>query len=285
MEQTKLLKQLFVSVFILLVITMWLIGRQTSSFNKLEVEHKIERSRTCSTGGKGQESFILFLHDANIATQLMKLYCQDPVIAKQFSNITAYWGGGDVSSILYVGKGIASLVLAKDNIMDALQATETHAYQQIAAYSSYKAYLIGTNERPILSKEYLLDKKIALLEYPTSRSGHIIPKRTFANLGLSLDKLDIVYTNSHQASRDLLAQGEVDLMASFWSEEDLESFSEDYKQELQSDVSGSSWYLKMDRNNTVLLCKSMELLLTLAESHQSSYYSNLNLIGSSQCEL
>lgn len=284
MEQQKLLKQLIAAVFILLFFTMWLLGRQTSSFDRLEVEHTIERSRTCSTGGKGQESFVLFLHDANIATQLMKLYCQDNVIAKQFAKVTAYWGGGDASSMLYVGKGIASLVLAKEHIMDALHATETHAYQKIAGYSSYKAYLIGTNEKPLLSKEYLLDKKIALLEYPTSRSGHIIPKRTFANLGLSLDKLDIVYTNSHQVSRDLLARGEVDLIASFWSDEDEVNFSEDYKQELQSDVSGSSWYLKMDRNNTVLLCKSMELLSTLAENDQSTYYSNLILEGSSQCE-
>ena len=86
MEQQKLLKQLIAAVFILLFFTMWLIGRQTSSFDKLEVEHTIERSRTCSTGGKGSmKDFVLFLHDANIATQLMTLYCQDKVIAKQFA--------------------------------------------------------------------------------------------------------------------------------------------------------------------------------------------------------
>ena len=285
MEQTKFLKQLFATVFILLLFIMWLAGSKSTSFARLDINHTIERSKTCTTGGKGQEEFVLFLHDASIATQLMKLYCQDPIIAKQFAKVTANWGGGDASSILYVGKGIASLVLAKENIMDAIHATETHGYQMIASYSSYKAYLIGTTEKPILTKEYLLDKRIALLEYPTSRSGHIIPKRTFANLGLSLDKLDIIYTNSHKVSRDLLAQGQVDLIASYWSQEDHNNFSEDYKQALQNDVSGSSWYLKMDKNNTVLLCKSMELLTTLAENDQSSYYSNLNLQGNSQCEL
>lgn len=285
MEQTKLLKQLFVTVFILLLFIMWLAGSKSSSFTSLEIDHKIERTKSCATGGKGNEEFVLFLHDANIAKQLMKLYCQDPIIAKQFAKVTAYWGGGDASSILYVGKGIASLVLAKENIMDAIHATETHGYDKIASYSSYKAYLIGMTEKPILSKEYLLDKKIALLEYPTSRSGHIIPKRTFADLGLSLEKLDIIYTNSHQVSRDLLAHGDVDLIASFWSVEDQKHFSEDYKQELQNDISGSSWYLKMDKNNTVLRCKSIELLTKLAQQDQSSYYSKLNLKGLNQCEL
>lgn len=285
MEQTKLVKQLFVTVFILLLFIMWLAGSKSTSFARLDIDHKIERSKTCLTGGKGSEDFVLFLHDAKIATQLMQLYCQDPIIAKQFAKVTAYWGGGDASSILYVGKGIASLVLAKENIMDAIHATETHGYQEIANYSNYQAYLIGMAEKPILTKEYLLDKKIALLEYPTSRSGHIIPKRTFANLGLSLNKLDIVYTNSHKVSRDLLASGEVDLIASYWSVEDHNNFSEDYKQELQNDISGSSWYLKMDKNNTVLMCKSMELLTTLSQNDQSSYYSNLTLQGHDQCEL
>ena len=285
MEQTKLLKQLFVTVFILLLFIMWLAGSKSSSFARLDVQHTIERSKSCMTEGKGSEEFVLFLHNAQIAIQLMELYCRDPIIAKQFAKITAHWGGGDASSISYVGKGIASLVLAKENIMDAIHATETHGYQKIANYSSYKAFLIGNTEKPILSKEYLLDKKIALLEYPTSRSGHIIPKRTFANLGLSLDRLDIVYTSSHRTSRDLLASGEVDLISSYWSVEDQNSFSEDYKQELQNDISGSSWYLKMDKNNTVLLCKSMELLSGLAQSDQSNYYSNLNLQGNEQCEL
>lgn len=284
MQQTKLLKQLFFIIFILLLVIMWLAGSKSASFARLDVEHVIERSKTCLTAGKGSEEFVIFLHNAHIAVQLMALYCQDPIIAKQFGKVTAHWGGGDASTISYVGKGLASLVLAKENIMDAIHATETHGYQKVAHYSNYKAYLIGNSEKPILTKEYLLDKKIALLEYPTSRSGHIIPKRTFASLGLSLDKLDIIYTSSHRVSRDLLANGEVDLIASYWSVEDQANFSESYKQALQNGISGSNWYLKMDKNNTVLLCKSMELLLGLAKSDRSNYYSNLTLQGHHQCE-
>ena len=69
MEQTKLLKQLFVTVFILLLFIMWLAGSKSSSFARLDVQHTIERSKSCMTEGKGSEEFVLFLHNAQIAIQ------------------------------------------------------------------------------------------------------------------------------------------------------------------------------------------------------------------------
>lgn len=284
MTPTQLVKQFLLTVFILFTFALWLLGRQTSSFERFEVTYKLKQSSSCKTAGQGKDSFTIFLHDAKIAKALMELYCQNPEIAKQFGTIKAKWGGSDAATIQYVGKGIASMALAKKNIIDALHATETHGYKAVASYPSYKAYLIGNNERPKLSKEYLLDKRIALLEYPTSRSGHIIPKRVFTELGLSLAKLDISYTNSHQASRDLLKKGEVDLIASYWSPEDNDTLFNDYKIELPSDVSGTMWYLKLDKNNTVLRCVTQDILAKLAESHNSSYYSNIQIMGAEQCQ-
>mgnify|MGYP000400557419 CR=1 FL=1 len=284
MTPTRIVEQFLIVVFVLLAMTLWLLGKQTSSFDNVNVSYVLKQSNNCETGGRGKDTFTLFLHDPQIANELMQRYCDDPEIAKQFAYVDAHWGGGDAATIQYIGKGLASLALVKKNIIDALHATKTHGYKAVATYPNYKAYLIGKNERPKLSKEYLLDKKIALLEYPTSRSGHIIPKGVFTGLGLSLEKLDITYTNSHQSSRELLDIGEVDIIASYWSVEDEMSFSEDYKLELQNEVAGTMWYLKLDKNNTVLKCSTLRILQELASSRQSSYYSNIQLIGDEQCQ-
>jgi len=238
----------------------------------------LEISEKCKTNGKAIENnLIIYVPSEIIAKQVSNKLCKDPVVAKQYGNVLVNWGYKLGDSVEFLGKGVADLILAKENIMQAFMAESTYNYQAVLGYSSYTAFFISLKEKPKLNKLYFLDKKIGLLDYPTSRSGHILPKALFKDLAINIDNLDIIYANSHEGLRELLASGKVDLIASYWKNGDEKQFSKNYIQPISKKISGSKWYLKMDVENTDLLCAVQKNLFDLAKEQDSTYFNHVKL--------
>ncbi|MBE0361578.1 hypothetical protein PALI_b0574 [Pseudoalteromonas aliena SW19] len=236
----------------------------------------IETSTECqttATSNNGQ--LIVFTQSKKIAKSLTQNLCSDNVVAKQYGSVIGYWGYRTADSFEFVGKGIADLILAKNNIMAAFKAESTYNYQPVVGFADYTAFFISSREKPRLTKEYFLDKRVGLLDYPTSRSGHILPKQTFKELDINLANLDVTYARSHNELRDLLANGQVDIIASFWKESDAQRFSKNYITPLSNNVSGTRWYLKMQQQNTDLLCSVQTHLLAMSKDQALHYYQDV----------
>lgn len=269
----------FTVLFFAAIVAMWFAGKYSQSEAEYHLPSLIEDSYTCVAGKNVSEKLTVYMNARSVAPSLGELLCSDPVVQRQYHQVQVYWGGGDVSDINFVGKGIGDLVNTKDNIVQAFDAEKTHGYKRLASYAQYQAYLIGRDEKPELTREYLLGQRIGLLDYPSSRSGHIIPMHLFRELGLREDQITIVYSNSHASLRELLANNQVDMIASYWADEDRARFSENYIQAIgESDVRGSSWYMKMNGRNTDLYCALQTALGSLAQQQQSTYFGDLNFV-------
>lgn len=262
-------------LFLLLVIT-WICGQFIVDNDDLHFPVMIETSTECkttATSNNGQ--LIVFTQTKKIAKSLTQNLCSDNVVAKQYGSVIGYWGYRTADSFEFVGKGIADLILAKNNIMAAFKAESTYNYQPVVGFADYTAFFISSREKPRLTKEYFLDKRVGLLDYPTSRSGHILPKQTFKELDINLANLDVTYARSHNELRDLLANGQVDIIASFWKESDAQRFSKNYITPLSNNVSGTRWYLKMQQQNTDLLCSVQTHLLAMSKDQALHYYQDV----------
>jgi hypothetical protein len=263
---------------------MWSLGYQKYGVSDSVVPNILVDYSMCETSSTNNENEFFIYGGGRAPSQwLNQVACDDPVIARQFGRVKSFWHVNDEHTLEYVGKGVADLVLVKENLMQALNAEVAHGYTKIASYSQYQAYFIARVEKPILTKTYLLDKTIGLLNYPTSRSGYIIPKQLLTELGLDFEKLDIVYASSHAELRSLLSSGKVDIISSYWQEEDNKRFSANYRLPLLSPLSGSSWYIKAADRNDDLLCTAQHLLSQLAKGESSSYYQNIKLVPFSFC--
>lgn len=266
-----------------LAVIMWLIGFNSQPSYTHRLSNVIEHFVACETRTLiNGETFTVFVTDPNLAKSILSFLCSNSVLNKQFDHIEIFWSNNEQEMIQFIGKGLADLALVKENIMQAFAAQSTHGYHIVASYQDYSAYLFSMKEKPRIDKEYLWGKRIGLLDYPSSRSGHIIPKTMLKDLGMTIEKQEIVYANSHQALRELLSSGQVDIISSYWHEEDERLFSKNYITPIQSNVSGSRWYLKMETENTDLLCAVQESLNTLSQTQTSSYYHSLLL--SSDCK-
>jgi len=271
-------QQYFLIVFSLLTAVIWSIGNESQSRSLPRLQNVIELSIACDTKlQSNDETFRVFVTDPGLAKNLLQYLCSNPVLNKQFDKIEVFWSNNEQEMIQFIGKGLADLALVKENIMQAFAAQNTHGYHIVASYRDYAAYLFSMKEKPKIDKEYLWGKRIGLLDYPSSRSGHIIPKTMLKELGMSLETQEIVYANSHQALRELLASGKVDIISSYWHEDDEKQFSKNYITPIKTNVSGSRWYLKMETENTDLLCAVQQTLKEQSDKQSSSYYHSLHL--------
>jgi hypothetical protein len=276
-------KRAIVTFLCTAIVFMFYLGNSSVDMTEEPIPVFMEISNQCKTQGKAVENnLIIYVPSEVVAKQVSHKLCKDNVVAKQFGNIIVHWGYKLGDSVEFLGKGVADLILAKENIMQAFMAESTYNYQAVLGYSNYTAFFISLKEKPKLNKLYFLDKKIGLLDYPTSRSGHILPKALFKDLDVNIDNLDITYANSHEGLRELLASGKVDLIASYWKKGDEKQFSKNYIEPISNPISGSKWYLKMDVDNTDLLCAVQKNLYDLAKENESTYFNHVKLFKSCQ---
>ncbi|WP_394190187.1 PhnD/SsuA/transferrin family substrate-binding protein [Pseudoalteromonas atlantica] len=275
-KQQILSHSTFVTVLLLFFVVLWFVTQSFVATEPKTLKPLIETSSRCFTSAsQNKEQLIIYATSQKVAKSIINSLCEDAVVTKQYGEVRGFWGYRTADSIEFVGKGIADLILAKNNIMSAFKAESTYNYQPIVGFPSYTAFFISAKEKPKIEKQYFLDKRIGLLDYPTSRSGHILPKQTFKELGINLENLDVTYASSHSELRELLANGEVDIIASFWKNTDQQSFSKNYITPISSNIIGTRWYLKMQHENTDLLCAIQTNLLALSQSQTSSYFNHV----------
>ncbi len=269
-------------VFIGCVLLTFIFTRLSFSGNLITVPQILQFDDSCQTEtGRHADELTIVAYSEGMARNVMNQLCTNDAVNKQFGKVNAFWQPDEREMFEFVGQGSADLILIKDNFIRAFDSDITYGYREIAAYGDYNAYLIGGKEKPRLEKEYLLGKRIGILDYPSSRSGHIAPMRLFKQLGLTKNQVELNYAKSHTQLRTLLATGQVDMISSFWAETDNEMFSPSYRTPLQDQISGSKWYLKAADKNPELKCSIQALLVAMKQDYEG-YYSDISLI--SPCE-
>jgi|TARA_Y100001968_G_scaffold46139_1_gene36270 hypothetical protein len=226
-----------------------------------------------------QQAFNVYLTESSIAEMALPLLCNNKVVQRQFGNVNITIGRNDFDTFRYINHGVPELTLVKSNVVLAFGADQIYHYDDIAAHPDYSAYFIALREKPRLNKEYLLGKRIGILDYPSSRSGHIVPKTILQQLGLNDSNIKLFYYNSHQELRGALLAGEVDIISSYWGKGDEEILSRNYITSLENSVPGMRWYLKMQTRNTDLRCALQQVIADISANHPRKYYHDVELIG------
>ncbi|KHT49366.1 hypothetical protein RJ43_16520 [Alteromonas macleodii] len=265
-------------IFILAALVCGSINYFQNSDEYSDIAPQTGQYLTCKTDLQGNSDvFSVYVTDGRIAEMASERLCNDKTIKRQYGEVKVTIGQSDYDTFRYINHGVVDLALVKSNVVDAFGADQIYGLTKVASHPDYSAFFIALRERPLLSKEYLLGKKIGLLDYPSSRSGHIVPKTVLQNLGLSDSNVDIVYFSSHQELRRALLAGDIDIISSYWAEEDKDNFSRNYATPLQESVSGMQWYLKMQTQNTDLFCAIQSVIHEVAMSHPRPYYKTITL--------
>nr|WP_232091242.1 PhnD/SsuA/transferrin family substrate-binding protein [Alteromonas macleodii] len=264
--------------FIIAAFICGLINYSQSSAFYADIAPQTGQYLSCKTElAENFDIFSVYVTDGEIAELAKAKLCNNQTIKRQYGEVKIIIGQGDYDTFRYINHGVVDLALVKSNVVDAFGADQIYGLTKIASHPNYSAFFIALREKPTLSKEYLLGKRIGLLDYPSSRSGHIVPKTVMQKFGLSDNNVDIVYFSSHQELRRALLAGDVDIISSYWAEEDKERFSRNYATPILESVSGMQWFLKMQTQNTDLFCAMQSVIHDIAMSHPRPYYKTITL--------
>ena len=269
-------KAVLTSFFCILIVLYALFGALQYSDKVSRLQLFTEVNYVCDSQlSESQNTLNVYLPMEHLAAEFKPYFCHNDVVSKQFGQVKLHWGYGMADALEFIGRGNADVILTKENLMVAFKGQHTFNYQKILGYPDYTAFFISLKEKPRLEKEYLIDKRIGLLDYPSSRSGYILPRTLFKQLNINVNNLDITQASSHQALRKLLAEGKVDLIASYWKKEDMNRFLENYITPIGGNVSGSRWYFKMETQNTALVCAVSNIIREHAKNQTSPYYKDV----------
>lgn len=231
---------------------------------------------TCPTPlSTNRENFDIYLTEQSFAELALTALCSNAVIQRQFGNVRVTIGENDYDTFRYISHGVSDLALVKANVVTAFGADDIYGYEEVAMHPDYSAYFIALKEKPVLTKEYLLGKRIGILDYPSSRSGHIVPKTRLKALGLNANNIDLRYYNSHAELRRALWAGDVDIISSYWDKNDGNKLSKSYITALEDSVSGMRWYLKMQTRNTDLRCAVQSAIKMMSANQSKKYYQQI----------
>lgn len=268
----------YILLVLLLVGSGW-VNFATSFSAVPEISPQTGQSYHCEQAfSVNQDSFDIYVTDKTVAVKAIDSFCKNKVIQRQFGNVNVVLGQSDYDTFRYINHGVVDLALVKSNVVEAFGADQIYGYETIASHPDYSAYFIALKEKPVLSKEYLLGKRIGILDYPSSRSGHIVPKTVLKSLGINDDNISLVHFNSHKDLRSALLAGDVDIIASYWGKGDETLLSKNYITALHEGVSGMRWYLKMQTRNTDLRCAAQQVIKALSGSHSRAYYQSVELL-------
>ncbi|NMH61399.1 PhnD/SsuA/transferrin family substrate-binding protein [Alteromonas ponticola] len=249
-------------------------------YEVVDVSPQITHTLRCDTRlSENQSNFSVYITDRAVAGPALKLLCNNNVVKRQFGQVEVRIGHSDLDTFRYINHGVSDLALIKSNIVEAFVADEIYGYQAIAMYPDYQAYFIALREKPLITKEYLLGKRIGLLDYPSSRSGHIIPKTVLNSLGLNENTVTLTYYNSHNELRQALLADKVDIISTYWDQTDNQTLSPNYITPINDTVTGMRWYLKMRTQNTDLKCAIQNIIKTLASAQPKGYYKRVEIVG------
>lgn len=269
-------KAVITAVFCILIVLFGFLGGSQYPTKLKAIDTFMSVKQQCDKAlSENENTFNIYVPTEQLAKQLIPYFCNNPIVAKQFGQVQLNWGHNMSDALDFIGRGNADLIMTKENLMVAFKSEYTFNYKTLLAYPDYTAFFISLNEKPKLEKEYFIDKRIGLLDYPSSRSGYILPRTLFKRLNINVDSLDIVQASSHSTLRDLLAEGKVDVIASYWKQDDMDRFLENYITPISSKVSGSRWYFKMETENTELVCAINQIIHRHANAQTSPYFKDV----------
>jgi ABC-type transport system substrate-binding protein len=205
---------------------------------------------------------------------LLPFLCDWDNVQPGIKSVKYTWFESESTLVRKARAGDYSLAWGGAHIFEDYVTNSLVGYVPIAENPSYDVFFIFREEIGNLER---LD--IGLLSSTKSRSGYLSPMAYLNDQGFNAKNLHIKRYSSHAALRFALESGEVDVIGSYWSEDDEEDWPQFKTLSIASKVAGYKWYLHPKFLNTELHCKLQQTLSAFAQANDDSYFSDLEILN------
>ena len=233
------------------------------------MEHQINR--------ENQKTLKVYDFSLYTGSDFLKALYEAPEIQQKFGAVRIQWRREEMEGLQQLNTHPYDLLVIKQSWMQKTSLDVIARYTEIASYQTYSGYLIAVNETPRLTTNYLEGKRLGLLDNPTSMSGHLVPRRALHEAGIDEQILSIRYYKTHAELRTALLKGELDLIGSYWGNDDEKRFNIANRLEVMNEISGSKWYLSPKLIDTPAHCAIVRILKKRADESKNAYFKKIQI--------
>lgn len=205
---------------------------------------------------------------------VLDAWCQSKGLASYYESIEASSVHRDHFDRRALFESRYDLVLAKPELFNSvIQGGKLGiAYEMITRYPGYGSQLVSLQEKPQLTEEWLLGKKLALVDDPNSVSAYQIPISVLRERQL-IDVPNIVYFRSYREMIRALLDGKVDVIATIHSTEGPGSQLQlPEGLVLAENLPGPGWFAHPELLNSPAYCAVLDALQQFSDSTGIDYF-------------
>ena len=229
----------------------------------------------CNGKGPSSKTFSIYALHYHSAKQLSDLLCEDPRVSKRVGQVEAQWRHQNITDLEILQNNKYDLLIAHSSYIERAEVQDITGYKILASYEPYMSYLIALKgEKIALSSKYFTGKRIGLRDNPLSQSGHILPLQALREAGIEKELFEIKYFKEHSQLREALIAGEVDIIGSYWTENENKRYGDLQRFELKSAKPSNWYYLPAHKD---VICAVSDALSKLKEGSENSYYRSLSI--------
>ncbi len=211
--------------------------------NSYQCQGKLIDGPTLSVYAEGKKNSI----------RLANILCLQ--LSAKVSQVAVSWQLDSTDIQNRVKQGQFDLVMGRVHLLESFSTSHLQDYIPIAKYPGYTASLITLGAlAPQLNLEYLVEKRIGILKSDKSLSGRNIPIKAIRQAGIDMKELQITEVSSHSELRSKLFNNELDVIASYWDDNDLVKHPKMQHLKLREHTEGSKWYLLSGWNKETYRC-------------------------------
>lgn len=212
----------------------------------------------CNDQGEGKRINIIV--SAYSQAQILKdSFCDSSLISSN-SGTAIDWGLDDLTIIDRMRSGEVDIVFGRPHLRHDKIVKELNEYEVLAQYNVFTSYFISKIDFE-LSKRGLIGKNIGIMEDKSSRSGHLTPVKALQTLGIQPADIKMIYAKSHLELRELLSDGQVDIIGSYWNDKDKLAHPTIYSKPIKDGIESNQWLIRGSLVGSSLSCLTQQILI------------------------
>lgn len=271
----------FASILIFLVLALLIAMKYLGGQSTLQAVPVTIEPEVCEFEGKPYTKPVFKVYDSTnskyLASRLCKEIKKELVGLHEYSAVEVTYYLGESDKNMQLQKGVFDLFKVKQEYEQSLPRIGTNRIA-LASYSGYDVYLISKNGMPKLDGSYLSGKSLGLLTNRRSESGYKYPMKIIED-SVSEEQRPTFKSNyaKHGDLRRGLQNGEVDLIASYWNDDDRRKYPGWQSLKIANVPKGDIWYLDLDNKNPDIACNITTALMNNAKNQSEAYWENISI--------
>ncbi|WP_156412628.1 hypothetical protein [Pseudohongiella spirulinae] len=194
------------------------------------------------------------------AIDVAESLCLSDAVSKHYGRVNVSWkprtqlDASDLINERY------DLIWNREHFLRGLQPDFATYYESLLHFDNYRVFWLSLKSAPVMSAEYFQNKRVGLLDDPSSHTHHVLPLTSLRLHQIPESVYSIIYFNDASALYHSFLNGDIDLIsggATMFPAEQI------YTAKLTDNATAATFFIRRALQNQSIRCELINALSML----------------------